>query len=92
MFPVVLPPMVNVLFLKLCMDVPDALNTNPRLLLVADSVATGAPAAIPVTANNALEVAVPPNNKSCVVLFSKIAPDPWLNGDPPFATGRTPEM
>src|SRR5262245_29149724 len=91
MFPVVAPPMVKVLFRKLWIDVPDALKTKPKLLLVADIVATGAPIPIPVTANVALVVATPPSNRSSLVLRCMIALLlNSVNGDPPFSVGKTP--
>lgn len=46
-----------------------AFKLNPLLLVVDDRVATGLPDAIPVTANLALVVVVPPRRKSCVVIL-----------------------
>ncbi len=66
MFPVVSPPRVSVLFLRDWIEEEAALRTNPLLLVVAASVATGVPEAIPVTANLALDVVVPPTAKSNV--------------------------
>ena len=66
MFPVVLPPRVRVLFLRDWMVDVAAFNDRPLLLVVAERVAVGVPLEIPVIANLALVVDVPPTAKSKV--------------------------
>ena len=67
-FPVVAPPRVNVPMLSDWIVPVDPVSESPRPLVVAEIVAVGVPAAIPVTANSALEVAVDPIAKSYVEL------------------------
>ena len=91
MLPVVLPPSVKVWRLVVA-RLPVAVRNVPPVV-PAESVAVGVlPALIPVTANRALLVAVLPSRRSSVVFLSKIEPLPSLNGDPPFTTGKMPEM
>jgi len=65
-FPVVAPPSVKVFARRLWIVDVEASNDKPLPLVVADIVATGAPAAIPLTANSALDVEVEPKARSNV--------------------------
>ena len=66
--PVVAPPSVSVLFLRLWIVDVEASKTRPLPLVDAEIVAWGVPAAIPLTANKAEEVEVPPRARSNVEL------------------------
>ena len=74
MLPVVSPPKVKALFLKDWTLASDAESTNPLLLVEAESVSIGVPAAMPVSPNLAEEVACPPSRKSTVELLGTITP------------------
>ena len=66
--PVVAPPRVKVLPLRLCIVELDALSERPLPLVDADRVAIGAPLFTPVIANLAEVVDCPPIAKSTVEL------------------------
>ncbi len=74
MFPVVVPPIVRVFPRRDWIVDVAALKDNPLLLVEAESVATGVPLAIPVTANLAEEVVTPPSRKSVVRFPGAIIP------------------
>ena len=74
MFPVVFPPIVSVWFLRDWIVDVLAVNTNPFPFVPAASVATGVFVAIPVTANSADAVELPPIRRSIVELIGVRAP------------------
>jgi len=74
-FPVVFPPRIKVLFFKDWIVEVEELRTSPYPLVVADMVATGVPAAIPVMANLAEVVETPPIRRSMVELPGYNAPE-----------------
>ena len=72
MFPVVPPPIVKVLFLRLCMD-PSAFSTNP--VVPADNVAIGVfPEAIFIKPILADVVDMPPSRRSSAMFVEDNAP------------------
>ena len=59
--------------------------------MFAEIEAVGVPAPVLLMNANFEElVAIPPKRTSWVVILSNIAPDPSVNGEPPFVTGRIP--
>ena len=88
--PVVAPPIFKEFIFKDWRVAVAPESERPLPVVVAEMVAVGVPAAMPVTANSADEVAVDPRRKSCVVILSKIAPLPSSNGEPPLRTGNIP--
>ena len=73
----VLPPIVNVLLFNDCIVAVDAFSDNPFLFppfVNADMDAIGVVESTPVNAKSADVVAVPPNNRSAVVLNGASAP------------------
>ena len=75
MFPVVSPPSVSVLFRRDWMVLLAASSTRPLPLVEAETVATGVPAAIPLTANKAEEVEMEPRRRSFVEFDGDSAPE-----------------